>query len=233
MMTQRVLIKILFSLALTVGLIGLGWRYGPQILTLTRNQEALQAYVEQLGWAGPFFLVCLNALQILIAPIPGYAPQIASGFLFGPLWGGIWGTVGLLIGSFLAMWLTRIYGRPLAERMVGARRLAKWEGRVRSDNTLLWAIILFAPTGDLPYFLAGLIHISYFKILLLVVITRVPTTFVVAAAGSGVIWFTWWQLLLLFALLMILFLLLHRYQDQLQGWLDGWTHRFLKDKPYV
>ena len=39
----------------------------------------------------------LNAVQIVIAPIPGYVLQVAAGFLFGPFWGGVWGILFELI----------------------------------------------------------------------------------------------------------------------------------------
>lgn len=209
-----------------VGLV-LAWQYGPDLLALAQDEAALEAFVADLGIWGPIFLVTLNAIQIVVAPIPGYAAQLAAGFLFGPLWGGIWGSVGLLAGSMLAMLLTRIFGRPLAEFMVGPERLARWENKTHSDNAFVWAILLFAPTGDLPFFMAGLSRVSFTKIALLTVITRVPTTFLVAAAGAGVTVISWWQFLLLFVLFMGALVLFNRYQDPLQAWFDQQTQRFL------
>ncbi|MBP7960876.1 MAG: TVP38/TMEM64 family protein [Caldilineaceae bacterium] len=223
--------QLLIRLAFLAGLVVVGgilaWRYGLQMVALARDEVALEAFVAGLGWWGPLFLVTLNAIQIVVAPIPGYAAQLAAGFLFGPLWGGIWGSVGLLAGSMLAMLLTRIFGRPLAEFMVGGDRLARWEQTTHSDNPFVWAIVLFAPTGDLPFFMAGLAKVSFLKIALLTVITRVPTTFLVAAMGAGVTVISWWQFAVLFVLFMAVLLLFHRYQDPLQAWFDRQTQRFV------
>ncbi len=197
------------------------------MVALAQDQVALEAFVAQLGWWGPFGLIALNALQIVVAPIPGYAAQLAAGFLFGPLWGGVWGSLGLMAGSMLAMLLTRVFGRPLAEFMVGAKRLADWEETTHSDNPFLWAIVLFAPTGDLPFFMAGLAKVSFTKIALLTVITRVPTTFLIAAVGAGVTVISIWQFLILFVLFMGVLLLFNRYQDPLQAWFDRQTQRFV------
>ena len=204
--------------------IGLYW-VGPQVWALLQDEQALEAWVISLGWMGPLALVVLNAIQIVVAPIPGYVLQFAAGFLFGPVWGGVWGSLGLLLGASLAFWLTRIYGRPLAGRLVGDERLDKWQRVSHSHSTLIWFIILLSPTGDIPYFLAGLARVSFIKILVMTLIIRVPSTFVVAAAGAGVVLLTWWQLALLLAGLTVLFIVFLRYQDKIMHWIDRHVHR--------
>lgn len=194
--------------------------YGRDLWALLSNEAALEAAIAELGWLGPVALVVLNAAQIVIAPIPGYFMQLAAGYLYGPFWGGIWGSIGLLAGTMLAMWLSRTFGRPLVTRMVGAARLQKWESVTHSDSALLWLVLIFTPTGDLPYFLAGLSHVRYSTVFLLTLLIRVPTTFVVAAAGSGVMLLSGPQLAAAFVFLFAILFLFLRYQDRLNGWID-------------
>jgi len=172
------------------------------------DQEQLQAFVDQLGWLGPVFVILLNALQIIVAPIPGYIIQLASGFLYGTLWGGLWGAIGLFLGAMMAMKLARWYGRPLVQKLVGASRLAQWEQVTHSENPLLWTVLLLAPTGDLPYHLAGLSRVSFLLIATITLCIRVPSAFVAAAVGSGA------------ALLGLMSFIFLRYQTQLTGWFD-------------
>jgi uncharacterized membrane protein YdjX (TVP38/TMEM64 family) len=174
---------------------------------------------------GPIALIVLNAIQIVVAPIPGYVVQVAAGFLFGPFWGGVWASLGLLLGASAAFWLARLYGRPLVGRLVGDERLAQWEHIGHSDSTLLWFVLLLSPIGDLPYFLAGLAHVSFAKIFTITLIVRVPSTFVVAAAGAGVMLLTWWQLILLMVVLLLLLLLFLRYQERIIRWSDRHVQR--------
>jgi uncharacterized membrane protein YdjX (TVP38/TMEM64 family) len=204
--------------------ISLYW-IGPQAWALLQDEQALEAWVISLGWMGPLALVALNAIQIVVAPIPGYVLQFAAGFLFGPVWGGVWGSLGLLLGASLAFWLTRVYGRPLAGRLVGDERLDKWQRVSHSHSTLVWFIILLSPTGDIPYFLAGLARVSFIKILVMTIIIRVPSAFVVAAAGAGVVLLTWWQVALLLVGLSLLFVLFLRYQEQIMRWTDRHVQR--------
>jgi uncharacterized membrane protein YdjX (TVP38/TMEM64 family) len=194
-----------------------------------QDKQQLEALVDGLGPAGPVVLVAFNALQIVVAPVPGYVIQIVSGYLYGPLWGGIWGSLGLLAGSMLAMWLARAFGRPLAERLVGKSRLDRWETVTHSNSLVIWFILILSPTGDLPYFLAGLSRVRFSTIFLLTLAIRVPTTFVVASAGAGVMLLTWWQLGLTVALLTGFLVVFMRNQARIVNWLDDKVHRKLSD----
>jgi len=207
-------------------LLGLGWWLAPEWQQLQalwyaiNDQAAIQRFVDQLGWLGPVALILLNALQIIVAPIPGYIIQAAAGFLYGPLWGGIWGSLGLFLGAMTAMGLARRFGRPLVQKLVGAGRLAKWERMTHSESPLVWMIFLLGPTGDLPYHLAGLSRVSFLTIATITLFIRVPSVFVAAAVGAGVVTLSWWQFALLIAALSLLILLFIRYQVQVTAWFD-------------
>lgn len=209
-------------------------RFGPALWALVRDEVALETFIARLGWFGPVALIALNALQIVIAPVPGYFMQLAAGYLYGPVWGGIWGALGLLSGSMLAMWLSRTFGRPFVTRLVGAARLQKWEHVTHSDSALLWLILILTPTGDLPYFLAGLSHVRYSTIILLTLLIRVPTTFVVAAAGAGVLLLSGLQLALAVGVLVLILLSYLRYQSQVTAWIDQYVSRRARPaRPHV
>ena len=203
------------------------WQLGPWLWTTVQDEVALEKFVATLGLWGPLTLVGLNAVQIVVAPLPGYVMQIAAGYLYGPLWGGILGALGGLIGGMLAMGIARALGRPVVERLVGRGRLAQWTDVSFSSSTWVWFLILLAPTGDLPYFLAGLAQISFTKILLLTLAIRVPTTMLVAAVGAGVWLLPAWQLAALLALLGLASLGMIRYQDKVQALVDRRVQRRL------
>lgn len=215
---------------LSTALVGLACWLGPQVWRIARDEAALRAAIAELGWLGPLALILINVLQIVIAPIPGYVMQAAAGYLYGPFWGGVWGSIGLLVGAMLAMGLARTFGRPLVERSVGAERLEHWEDVTYSTSTLVWFILLAAPTGDLPYFMAGLAHVSYWKIFTLTLLIRVPFTFLVAAAGAGMWNVTGWQLaggIIVMGALLVLF---YTYRRRLVTLLDRHVQRRLTEQ---
>ena len=210
--------------------LGILLRYGPWLWRLLQDEIALETWIVQLGWLGPVALIALNALQIVVAPIPGYVVQIAAGFLFGPWWGGLYASLGLLLGASLAFGLARHYGRPLAARLIGGDRIDRWERLTHSTSTLVWFMLILGPTGDLPYFMAGLARVSYIRVILITVLVRVPATFVAAAAGAGVMWLTWWQMALVVVGLGILLVLFMRYQETLVEWIDRRVQRRINSR---
>lgn len=191
------------------------------------DQEQLQAFVDHLGWWGPIALILLNALQIIIAPIPGYIIQAAAGFLYGPLWGGLWAALGLFLGAMSAMKLARVYGRPLVQRLVGAGRLTQWERVTHSDSPLLWTVLLLGPTGDLPFHLAGLSRVSFGLIAIITFCIRMPSVFVAAAVGAGAVTLSWWQFTILVVTLAALIIVFLRHQQPLTAWFDQQVQRHL------
>lgn len=181
-------------------------------LTDERSVEQLAA---GLGIFGPAALIAFNAIQIVIAPIPGYVVQLAAGYLYGPWWGGVYAAVGQLAGAMLAMWLARTFGRPLAARLIGRQRLDRWETVTHSDSVLVWSLLLLGPVGDIPFALAGLARVGFATIFLLTLLIRVPSGFLSTAVGSGLLPVP--LVVALATLLVVTGLVLLRYRAQVSG----------------
>ena len=195
-----------------------GWRHVSAIQAFITDPTIVEETVAQLGWFGPIALIIINAIQIVFAPIPGYPVQVAAGYLYGPVWGGIYGSLGMLLGATIAFWLTRIFGRPLAEKLVGHGRLEKWESVSHSTSTVVWFFLLLGPTGDIPYFLAGLSSVGFLRIIVITALLRVPAVFLAAAAGAMAL--PWWQLIVIYSILAGIAGLFLLYQNRLKGWME-------------
>jgi uncharacterized membrane protein YdjX (TVP38/TMEM64 family) len=207
--------------------LGLLWVLGPTLLewgqaimTFTSSEEAIESFVLWSGWFGPLVLITFHALQIVVAPIPAYALFGAAGFLYGPFWGGVYATTGTLLGITAAMLLTRRFGRPWAARMVGGARLDRWSQMTANRSLLLWGMLLLAPVGDIPFFLAGLAGVSILRIIALTLITRVPSIFLITTAASGTTSLGWGELAVMLVIFLIIFALMMRYQAVILAWFD-------------
>lgn len=219
------------ALLLVLGILIIGvlvWQLWPTLRPILSDQARLQAFVRDLGWMGPIMLIAFNALQIIVAPIPGYVVQLAAGFLYGPLWGGIYGAIGLYIGSMSAMWLARTFGRPLVEMAIGAERVAHWEDVIHSDSVYIWFALLLGPTGDAPYYLAGLSHVRFVHIALITTLLRVPSAFVAAAIGAGAVTLTWWQFTLVVAVVGLLAILILRHRTRMGDYAERIQQRIMQ-----
>jgi uncharacterized membrane protein YdjX (TVP38/TMEM64 family) len=173
------------ALVVLIAILAAVWVYRQPLMTSLRHGDAARAWFHELGVMGPVVLVAINALQIVVAPIPGYVVQIAAGWVYGIWPGALYSVMGLVVGAFLAMSLARLLGRPFALRVLGAERLAHWEHVVHADRLWLWALLFLGPVGDVPYILAGLSRFPIPRLLLLALVIRSPGVVVAAAVGAG------------------------------------------------
>lgn len=176
-------------LAIAAGLTILGvclWHL--QRLPFLTSMEELKGFLElHRGWA-PLLIVGLQCLQVLLAPVPGQAVGLASGYLFGPVMGTLFSMIGLLLGSFLAMGLARKLGRPLVERLISPATLARLDGYAQKGGAWFFLVGFLMPflPDDVLCFLAGLSPLPIPLLLFLSALGRLPGVAVSAMAGAGI-----------------------------------------------
>lgn len=165
--------------------LGVAWWYRDTLRPLlTTTAVAREAFLALGAWA-PLAFILLDALQIVVAPLPGYPIYVAAGYVFGPWAGGLYATLGMALGGWAAATLARVFGRPLVARLVGEENLRHWEHMVHADSRWTWAVAMLAPTGDIPFHLAGLSSLPVWEIVVLGVSVRGPAVFLLAALGAN------------------------------------------------
>lgn len=150
------------------------------------DPEHLRVLLAGFGPFAPLAFVALQAAQVLVAPIPGPALALASGYLFGWQLGTFYSMLGVMIGSALAITLARRYGRPAVERFVAADTLARFDDFLDARGQLGLFIIMLFPgfPDDVLCFVAGLTDIPIRRLVLLVAVARTPAFLIVAVAGE-------------------------------------------------
>ncbi|BAS26547.1 alkaline phosphatase [Limnochorda pilosa] len=181
------------------------------------SAEAIQAWVEQFGVAGPLVMAVLQVVQVVVAPIPGAATAVASGFLFGPWIGSLVSEVGIVAGSALAFFLARRFGRPLVVRMVSRGTLERVDRFVRRRGAtalFLFFLIPFLP-DDVACLAAGLSPIPFRLFMVLVLVGRTPAIVVGSLTGARLVELSPAAWVLLAAGALALAVLLARYEERL------------------
>ncbi len=178
---QWLALLILMALAI------LAWMFREPLRSHLSNLDEARTWLQNLGPLGPLMFIAINALQIVVAPIPGYIVQVAGGWVFGVWPGALYGIIGLALGATLATSLARLLGRPFVTRIIGAERLARLEHVTRANRPWLWAVLLLGPVGDIPYFLAGLSRFPIPRLVLMAVLLRSPSVTLAAAVGSSAV----------------------------------------------
>lgn len=72
------------------------------LLNLWQDRTLLREIVEKNSTLGALLFVFLQALQVVIAPLPGEVTGFMAGFLFGAILGTFLSMGGIIIGSSLA-----------------------------------------------------------------------------------------------------------------------------------
>jgi uncharacterized membrane protein YdjX (TVP38/TMEM64 family) len=176
----------LLVVAMLVVLVIAALLLGPDALRVVGDLSTLRETVLGLGAWGPLALIALNVVQIVLAPVPAYAMQLAGGYLYGAWWGTLYGIVGMLGGAAVAFLLVRRFGVRVLERFMPPRLLNGWLHLRNLNSLTAWLVVLLLPVGDFCYFLAGLTAMSLPRMLFLTLLVRGPTVFLTTYAGAQV-----------------------------------------------
>ena len=165
---------------------GAVWHWREQVSAVSSSQERVQEWIASLGPWGPLVGIGLNMAQVLLAPIPGQFVGLMNGYLYGVGLGTLYSMVGLLLGSTLAMVLARRFGRPLAERLVDAETLARWDRITNRQGPLFFFLIYLIPglPDDIVCFLIGLSPLPIARMVVLAMIGRLPGVLVSCWFGA-------------------------------------------------
>lgn len=194
------------------------WERGREIFS---SRESIEMYVARWGLWAPLAFVLIQAAQVILAPIPGNITALAGGALFGWGVGFLLSSLGLIIGSVIAFWLGRYFGKPLVIRMVGLKTYERYEGVVARKGIWVLFLIFLIPffPDDALCLLAGMTAISFPLFTLLVVIGRLPGMLVANLAGSGLINLTIWQWGIVAVICIGLAAVVFRYRDRIEDFL--------------
>jgi len=197
------------ALMAAAGIIIIAVGFGQDVVALFSDAQRLREAIHNMGAWAPLGLVVLSAVQIVVAPIPGYLVQIAGGYLLGAWQGTIFGVIGMLLGASGAFLLGRRLGVPLLHRLVPDRLLDGWLHLRHLDSLTVWIIVLLLPIGDFCYFLAGLSSLTLPRMLLATLLVRGPTVAVASFVGAQVAFLPeQWLWLLVAAVAMLTVLIL-------------------------
>jgi uncharacterized membrane protein YdjX (TVP38/TMEM64 family) len=143
-------------------------RYAPWFF----DPVAARAWIRTFGSLAPLAFVLLQAAQVVVAPVPGQVLGVASGYLFGALWGTVYSVAGTAVGSLVAFWLSRRFGRPFVERVLDPEALELFDDFSHEHGIGALFLVFLVPglPDDAVCFVAGL---TEFRLRTLVVVAAV------------------------------------------------------------
>jgi len=150
------------------------------------NAEALRVWLQQFGVLAPLVFIAIQALQVIVAPIPGQVVALVAGFLFGPFWGTVYSLTGVLIGSAIAFSLAKRYGRSFVEDVLHEDVIDRFDEFVDTVGVpgLFAFVIIPGLPDDAVCFLSGLTKWKLPTFIAVISVGRLPAyVFTVYAGG--------------------------------------------------
>jgi len=159
-----------------------------QYLPFLRTPERFREWLLSFGPWAPVMLVVVQALQVIVAPIPGQVVGVASGYVFGVWYGTLYSMIGTIIGTTIVFVLARRYGRPYVERFVTPEWIDKFDVRADRNGKLFFFGFFLVPglPDDVVCFVAGLTKISLPTLFVIATVGRFPSVLLFNLAGAQV-----------------------------------------------
>ena len=95
-------IVVLAVVTVVLGYLGYLSRIVAMLWEAFQGRDQFRACVESWGALAPAAFIFLQALQVVLAPIPGELTGCVGGFIFGALPNVLYSTLGLTVGSIIA-----------------------------------------------------------------------------------------------------------------------------------
>lgn len=156
-------------------------------ISYTVEAEPFRDWVDGFGILGPIVFVAVMALSVLFAPVPNAPIFMAAGLAWGPVLGTLYCMAGLVLGSAVAFWVARRFGRRHLPRLIGRRNAERIDTLVleMGGRVVFWSRMIPAVNFDWISFVAGMTAIPFRVFIVYSALGMLFPTAVAVVAGDG------------------------------------------------
>jgi uncharacterized membrane protein YdjX (TVP38/TMEM64 family) len=190
MQTRWVVVSgVLFALLLLI--IWLAVTDAPSIrfvVRLYRDKHFLKETVASWGWMAPLVFIAIQALQVIISPIPGEITGPVGGALFGTSWGLVYSSIGLTLGTLFCFVVGRKWGEPLVRPWLSEHHWNRMSFILEAEGVILCFILYLIPgfPKDILSYLFGLSPMPFWVFAVVSTLGRIPGTWISSYFGAHV-----------------------------------------------
>jgi uncharacterized membrane protein YdjX (TVP38/TMEM64 family) len=152
------------------------------------SRREVKAFLARMGPYAPVAFIMIQALQVVVAPIPGEATGFLGGLVFGTTLGFLYSTIGLTLGSLMAFGLGRWLGLPVVRRVISPDIYHKFDFVTRPGAELILLLLFIIPGFPKDYlcFFLGVSPIPFGVFLVICAFGRMPGTWMLSIQGAKV-----------------------------------------------
>ena len=193
------------------------------IVRLSGDKIFLKKTLREWGVLAPVIFIALQALQVIVSPIPGEATGILGGYLFGQWLGLLYSTIGLSLGSIGAFAIGRWLGAHYVKNLVSVETWNRLGFIVEAEGAVLCFIVYLIPglPKDIVCYLFGISPMPLWVFVLVSGLGRIPGTWVLSAQGAHTAAGDYLQAILVTAVAVAVALPLFYYRHRIMAWFHG------------
>lgn len=193
------------------------WTEAIRFYDLLHDPHRLKEVISSFGSYSPLVFILIQISQVVVAPIPGGPIEFLGGYLFGVKAGLLYSMIGLILGSWCAFGLARIFEKGVVEKFVSAESRKKFDYLIGHEGVILSLLLFLIPCfpKDALCYLLGLtpMHLGIF--LLISTVGRIPGTLMATLQGAKAFDHQYKTLLILLGISMLLILLFYIYHEKI------------------
>ncbi len=183
--------------------------------------DKVKALILSMGFYGRSIFVLLQFLQVTFLPLPASVLVIAGSLVYGPIQASLLSLSGILLGSALAFFLGKMFGKKLVVFMVGKESCRKWV-KFLNNGKYSYIIMMLLPffPDDVLCLVAGVTDMSWTFFIVTQFITRPIGVIATAYFSSGeLIPYHGWGLFvwgIIFVIALTAIVLTTKYKDKIE-----------------
>ncbi len=140
------------------------------------SKESLQAYILGFGILAPLVLTMIQATQVVVPILPGFLGSIVGALVFGCMKGFWCNYIGISLGSIIAFFLARVYGKGLVQSLFPQQKYKKWINFISQKKyyslMLFTAMVLPLVPDDFFCYFTGLTEMRAKKFIWIVLLGK-------------------------------------------------------------
>jgi uncharacterized membrane protein YdjX (TVP38/TMEM64 family) len=193
------------------------------LVRLYVDKHFLKQTLRDWGILAPVLFMALQALQVVVSPIPGEATGFLGGYLFGESLGLVYSTIGLTVGSVAAFGLGRWLGAHYVRNFVKKETWDRLGFIVEAEGAILCFMIFLIPglPKDMVCYLFGISPMPVWVFALVSGLGRIPGTWVLSAQGAHTATGNYVYAIVITAVVVAVALPLYYYRQRIIRWVHG------------
>jgi uncharacterized membrane protein YdjX (TVP38/TMEM64 family) len=179
--------KFAFLATIVIGIPTYLYFFHREFIVSFRSIDDVRDFILEHEMASILVYSGLQVLQIIVAIIPGQPFHVAAGFIFGFGFGYLIAIIGIIIGSTLTFYASRIFGKDAMRLFFGEERFNKFLNLANSKKGLVIIFLMYLipgfPKDGLGY-IVGFSKIKLLYFLAIAVVGRTPALMMSIAIGA-------------------------------------------------